>query len=649
MKKERRFLQRKQVLTILDRRKMKLFYRENLLPKELKTGLNALSDVYPISQKGSKNNVEVKFKPGGNRLKQGLKVTYNKEGVEIIYGRRIDAFRALGRLMGANQKKNFAETPGFDFLGLMIDCSRGAVLNLKSAKKWLRHLALMGINGLTLYTEDTYQIKDEPFFGYLRGAYSKQELKELDNYANMFGIEIFPCIQTLGHMGQVLRWPVYQNIMDVEKVLLVDEEKTYLLLEKMIKAASAPFRSQRIHIGMDETYGLGTGVYQQKHGSQSSFDIFNKHLKRVCQICSQMKLKPMIWNDMYFRFGSKTNNYYDKNSVIPQKIIDTIPRNVDLVYWDYYHTDERFYIDFLDKHKIFGKPPIVAPGLWTWGRLWTSHRYAKATLGPCMATCKKKGVREILATMWGDDGSECNFFSALPAVQLYAEHCYQGKINPLLLKANFQGSCQANFDAYVRACDLDNIPGVADSSKSPYNPSKILLWDDPLLGLWEKDLPVDKLASHYRKLKIELKNIIKKDADGTKPLKFACQLAQTLQLKSNLWSRMVAAYKSKKDLSRFIKKEIPALSREVKKLYKMHRTSWMENNKPFGFEVIESRYATLLARLDSLKTCLNNYLSKKIDSIEEWEIPHKRIGPSGKFPVPTNYKNIVFPSAEVFH
>jgi len=623
------------------------YYKENLLPKELKAGLNALSNAYPISKKGSKNSVELRFKPGGNRLKEGLKVVYNKNGVEIIYGRRIDAFRALGRLMGASKKEGFEETPRFNFLGLMIDCSRGAVLNLESGKRWLRHLALMGINALTLYTEDTYQVKEEPFFGYLRGAYTKQELKELDDYANTLGIEMFPCIQVLGHLSQILRWPAYQDIMDVKGVLLVDEEKTYLLLEKMIKAASGSFHSRRIHIGMDKTHGLGTGVYQQKHGIVSSFEIFNKHLKRVCRICSRIGAKPMIWDDMYFRFGSKTNNYYDQDAVIPRKVIKDIPDNVKLIYWDYYHADYQWYVDFLDKHKIFGKTIIVAPGVWTWGRVWASYHFAETTLNSCMAACKKMGMKETLATMWGDDGSECNFFSALPAVQLYAEHCYQDKINSSLLKANFQGSCQADFDAYVRAGDLDNIPGLADSAKSPYNPSKILLWDDPLLGLWQKDLPTDKLAAHYKKLKTELENMIKKNANGTKPLKFACQLAQTLQLKANLWTRMVNAYKSKKDLSSFVENEIPALSRQVKKLYRIHRDSWMENNKPFGFEVIESRYGALLARIDSLKNCLNDYLAKKINSIAEWDIPHRRISSSGRFPGSSDYKNIVFPSAEV--
>ena len=34
-----------------------------------------------------------------------------------------------------------------------------------------------------LYTEDTYEVDNEPYFGYMRGRYSADELRELDDYA----------------------------------------------------------------------------------------------------------------------------------------------------------------------------------------------------------------------------------------------------------------------------------------------------------------------------------------------------------------------------------------------------------------------------------------------------------------------------------
>lgn len=50
----------------------------------------------------------------------------------------------------------------------------------------------MGYNTLMLYTEDTYEVDGQPYFGYMRGRYSKAELRELDDYAAEKGMELIP-------------------------------------------------------------------------------------------------------------------------------------------------------------------------------------------------------------------------------------------------------------------------------------------------------------------------------------------------------------------------------------------------------------------------------------------------------------------------
>ena len=177
--------------------------------------------------------------------------------------------------------EDFAETARFDMLGVMVDVSRNGVLTPDAVKALLRRCALMGLNMVMLYTEDTYEVPGEPFFGYLRGRYTQEELHDLDDYAAALGIEMVPCIQTLAHLEQILQWPAYREYRDTHGVILAEEERTYELVEKMIAAATAPFRSKRIHLGMDEAHGIGTGRYRQRHGEKRPFDILNEHLARV--------------------------------------------------------------------------------------------------------------------------------------------------------------------------------------------------------------------------------------------------------------------------------------------------------------------------------------------------------------------------------
>ena len=77
----------------------------------------------------------------------------------------------------------------YDTLGLMIDMSRNAVMSVAQVKEYLGYLKKMGYNCAMLYTEDTYEVQDEPYFGYMRGGYSAEDLRELDSYAASLGIE----------------------------------------------------------------------------------------------------------------------------------------------------------------------------------------------------------------------------------------------------------------------------------------------------------------------------------------------------------------------------------------------------------------------------------------------------------------------------
>ena len=55
-------------------------------------------------------------------------------------------------------------------LGVMLDCSRNAVMKPEKVKEFIDILAKIGYNVLELYMEDTYEIEGEPYFGYLRGG-----------------------------------------------------------------------------------------------------------------------------------------------------------------------------------------------------------------------------------------------------------------------------------------------------------------------------------------------------------------------------------------------------------------------------------------------------------------------------------------------
>ena len=110
-------------------------------------------------------------------------------------------------------------------LTVMIDCSRNGVMKPEKVKEFAKIIKNMGYTGLMLYTEDTYEVENEPYFGYMRGGYTMAELKDMDAYCGSIGIELIPCIQVLAHLGHLPRWEEYAPHMDMADVLLVGDER----------------------------------------------------------------------------------------------------------------------------------------------------------------------------------------------------------------------------------------------------------------------------------------------------------------------------------------------------------------------------------------------------------------------------------------
>jgi hypothetical protein len=105
----------------------------------------------------------------------------------------------------------------FETFGVMIDMSRNAVMSMEGLKRFLPLLKKMGYNCVMLYTEDTYEVDGEPYFGYMRGRYTKVEMREIDDFASSIGMTVIPCIQTLAHLNAFFRWGTIKKDYDDTK------------------------------------------------------------------------------------------------------------------------------------------------------------------------------------------------------------------------------------------------------------------------------------------------------------------------------------------------------------------------------------------------------------------------------------------------
>lgn len=504
----------------------------------------------------------------------------------------------------------------FSHFGVMFDCSRNAVLSIESFKRMVSCLKKMGYNTALLYLEDTYEIEGEPYFGYLRGRYSKNELKEMDAYASGLGIELIPCIQTLAHLNGMVRWACYNEIVDAIDTLLVDNEKTYQLIDKMFKTCAECFKTRKINIGMDEAFALGRGKHLQLHGYEESINIYLRHLKKVANIASNYGFEPAIWSDMVYSALTK-EGYYNLEIGNPESIKKEIPDNVSLIYWDYYHEEKDFFSKMIDNHKTLGRSLVFAGGIWTWSGFTPQNDYALRTILPSIEACKEGGVKDYFLTAWKDNGGECSFFACLPSL-FYASEVAKGIVSLETIKEDFFTTFGVKWDDFD-LFNLPNIIGTTKDKKNYENPSKYLFYNDPLLGIC--DLAVSKGDSKlYQEHAAALFEALPRLGEYGYLARYYGRLCEFLALKNSLGVELRNSYQSgNREKLIEIKSSLTNLYGALDAFLIAFREAYYYENKPHGFDVQVIRIGGLKARLEETERRLNEYLNGEITSIPELE------------------------------
>ena len=581
------------------------FWNVKKTSKDLNEMLKCFAEEYPsiFHEKDGARELVLKKSSAGK-----LKVSIGKDRCIVEAGTQSAFARGIGSVMAGCPVR---ESTSFKTIGIMLDCSRNKVFRIEYLKKYLTRIALMGYNMAMLYTEDTYRIPGEPLFGYMRGAYTIEEIRELDAFAKRLGIELIGCIQTLGHLEQMLRY--YPEITDTRSVLRVDEPGTYRLIEKMIGFWKKALSSRRIHIGMDETHDLGRGKFLDLNGYENAFQLFNRHLAKVNAICRKNGLTPIIWSDMYFRLGNKNLVYYDLNTRIPAEVKAKIPKNIQLCYWDYYHEDADFYEKFIKMHRDLGFEPILGSGVWTWLRPWYDHQKTRKSIAACMKACRKTKLKEIFFTMWGDNGGYCLYNSSLAGLEFASGLAYGNQpTDEKLFAARHKAICGRDYMLTAAVSEFSHI--FKESEIRP----ELILWDDPLYCMYLQYCASD-LDEYGKILKKISAEILAAGSDIPDDFRAAQALADAVAAKITLYKELSKAY-GKRDRARLLKAAnelIPSALASLREYDRLFAEDWRTAAKPFGLEVIQRRNAGAEARLKEARRLILKFLRGKIEKIEE--------------------------------
>lgn len=574
------------------------------------------------------------------------KLIVKKHGTdcEIRYHEKVHFFRGVTLLLQNQNQQDFTseEVPNFHSNGIMLDCSRNCVPTVDTIKKYVTRLAKFGMNRLYLYMEDTLELTEYPYWGSLRGRYSKEEIRECDQYASLFGVTLVPCIQTLAHLRSVLKQPAFSKYQDIDDILLPEDPDTRQLLHTLLQTVADCFSGGIVHLGMDEAAHLGRGRYMDRYGYQNPAGIMKQHLDWLMQECEQLGLTPMIWSDMYLRLNFDTEDYYGIPVDAEPTGTENLSRDVTLCYWDYYNEGSDFYENYITLHKKLGNPIVFAGGAWTWNGVAPAISKAFCTTWDALNACCDTGIEDVFCTVWMDNGAETPLITCLPVLALYGEFGFSRNPSCRQVAERFRFCFGKNWENYCLLDAFDNLSyqtgemnpvfHTANHNRNCENPSKAILYEDCMMGRMSSMLDEPKLRQHYAWLFHKLQMITERpetlDKEDRALFEYYTTLASLLAEKSDLTAQIRQAYRTGEvsALYRFSKEECVKIADFAEMLRIQRLNLWMKEYKPFGYEILDIRLGGVAVRAKSAAERISGYLAEKTDRLAELEediLPYK--------------------------
>ncbi len=569
-------------------------FNHNYLTTKLKGGLESLAKYGYLCV--AEDGIRLKAEQGDQ-----IVVSKTAEEIAITYDTESHFYMALARAIGMKEGTQTI-TPKIRDLGVMLDCSRNAVMKPEEVKRLICLLSLSGYNYLELYTEETYELPDEPYFGYMRGRYTRAELEEIVAFADSMGFRMVPCIQALAHLRNLQNWSVYADHMDIDDILLVNDERTYALIRKCLRYCKEVFHEKRINIGTDEAFRLGRGKYTDTYGYESKHDIYLKHLKKVFEICKEEGMEPEFWADAFYETECPTEEV--------QAIFDGTQMPV---YWDYYSTDKQYHLKRMNTLQGYAGQVMYAGGCWKWIGYAPDNHFSNKVTDVAFEAAEECGVDNILMTAWGDNGDECSIYAVIPSMWYAASKLYPCESDSEMVIEALTGYSQSEW----LMCDLLNR--VKPEYDRMSNAVRYTLYNDYIIGLLDVHIP-DFAGEYYAGLYEKFIPLAKRDSQFSYLFKSYEQLCHALIRKATFSKRIYAAYQEgdKEALAKLVE-ELSFIKEDIRGFYDAFRTLWLKENKGYGFEVMDLRVGGLISRADTVAAMVKDYLEGKQDKIYELE------------------------------
>ena len=284
----------------------------------------------------------------------------------------------------------------------MLDISRDRVPTMKTLREIVDILARSRYNQLQLYIEHTFAYSRHSTVWEDADPLTAAEVRKLDAYCRMQGIELVPNQNSFGHMERWLVHPQYNGLAKfpdggavtpwgtVKKfptTLDPANPGSIALVEELFDELLPNFSSSLFNVGCDETFEI------------SDPREYMSFVLKVIGAARKRGKRPMIWGDIVLRHP---------------ELVAELPKDVIALDWGY-EGDHPFDAEAA-KFKAAGLDFYVCPGTSSWRSLGGRVENMRENMEAAEKAGRIHGAKGFLVTDWGDEGHWQPLAASLPGI-----------------------------------------------------------------------------------------------------------------------------------------------------------------------------------------------------------------------------------------
>ena len=307
----------------------------------------------------------------------------------------------------------------------MLDVSRDKVPTMGTLKLIVDLLAKFNYNQFQLYTEHTFAYSKHREVWEKASPLTAEEIRALDAYCAMNGIELVANQNSFGHLERWLVRPTYNPLAELPRggaplpwggfkkdptTLCPTDPASLEFLDGLYAELLPNFESRLFNVGCDETFDLlGKGRSALEVERVGEGRVYLEFLKKVADLARKYGKRPMFWGDVILKHP---------------ELVSELPK--DLIALDWGYEGNHPFQEEAAKFKAAGLDFYVCPGTSSWNSLAGRVENMRENMIAAEKAGHLHGAKGFMVTDWGDGGHWQPLAASLPGLVFGGMLAYEG-------------------------------------------------------------------------------------------------------------------------------------------------------------------------------------------------------------------------------